>query len=193
MKQYKTACGGTINISNQAASHLAAHSNVLDHLERAINSLQLPASPEKFEREIDMGRPIGRSGIVRTTPLDLDGRATFALRKNRKFPSRVAAVGELGDETSGIVVIARPSLVASRYELITAWVGALARKEPWDATISNQDDFNECLSFWSSTALVYEAETMGLVFESSWREVLSQSRCRFELGERSNPANMSID
>lgn len=193
MKQYKTACGGTINISNHAENHLAAHSNVLDHLGRAISRLQLPISPGKFEREIDMGQLIGRAGIVRTNPLDLNVRATFALRKNRKFLSRVTAVGELGEETSKIVVIARPGSVATQYELITAWVGALARKEPWDATISNQAEFNECLSFWSSTALVYEAETMGPVFESSWREVLTQSRCRFELGERSTPADTPID
>jgi len=179
MNQFTTACGGTINIPQQAKNHLEAHPNVLEHLHEAIAKIHLPVARKKIECEIDLERLIGRSGVVKTVPLQNGERARFALRANRKQPSRVADAGDVGDETSRIVVIARPSHVGAQYDLITAWIGTLARKEPWDASISERKEFIECSNYWSSTALVYDPATMGPVFESSWAEVLSLGKSRF--------------
>lgn len=179
MNQYKTACNGTINISQQAKHHLDAHPNVVKHLHGAIGTMHLPILRKKVECEIDMGRIIGRAGVVKTAPLQIGERARFALRANRKLPSRVANVGELGEETSRIVVIARPNHIESQYDLITAWIGTLAKKEPWDGSIAEPGEFQECLNFWSSTALVYDPAIMGPVFESSWKDILSLGKSRF--------------
>lgn len=179
MNQYRTACNGAINISHQAKRHLDAHPNVVDYLHAAIGKLHLPIHREKFESEIDMGRPIGRAGVIKTVPIQVGDRALFALRANRKLPSRVANAGELGEKTSRIVVVARPSLTENQYDLITAWIGTLAKKEPWDRSIAERGDFHESLRFWSSTALEYDPAVMGPVFESSWKEVLMLGKCRF--------------
>jgi hypothetical protein len=111
MNQYRTACGGAINISEQTQYHLIAHPDVLQHLHAAIGEIHLPAFRKKIEEEIDLERLIGRSGVVKTAPIEIGKPTLFALRANRKLPSRVAKVGVLGEETSKIVVIARPSLI----------------------------------------------------------------------------------
>ena len=180
MNQFKTACNGTINIPQQAKNHLSAHPDVEEHLHAAIGKLHLPIRQKKFESEIDMGRIVGRAGVVKTAPIQIGERALFALRANRKLPSRVANVDELGAETSRIVVVARPSLIENQYDLITAWIGTLARKEPWDGSIAERREFQECLSFWGSAELVYDPANMGPVFESSWKEVLTLGRSRFQ-------------
>lgn len=179
MNQYRTACGGTINIPQQAQHHLIAHPNVGEHLHAAIGKIHFPVIRRKIEAEIDMGHVVGRSGVVRTTPLQIGERALFSLRANRKMPSRVVNAGELGDETSTIVVVARPSLIENQYDLVTSWIGGLARKEPWDGSIVERNEFQECLKFWNATSLVYDPAVMGPVFESSWRDVLSLGKCRF--------------
>lgn len=179
MNQYRTACGGTINITQQARHHLIAHPNVVELLQAAIGEIHLPAVRRKIEEEIDVGRRIGRSGIVKTAPLEIGEPALFSLRANRKLPSRVAGVGELGEATSKIVVVARPSQIENQYDLITSWIGVLAKKEPWDGSIAERREFQECLGFWSTTALIYDPAVMGPVFESSWKDVLSHGRCRF--------------
>jgi hypothetical protein len=179
MTQYETACGGVINIPLQAQYHLVAHPDVVEYLSVAIGKIRLPIVQKKFDEEIEMGQLIGRSGVVNNAPLQIGQRALFSLRTNRKLSSRVANVGELGDETSKIVVIARPSLIVGQYDLITSWIGTLARKEPWDGTITERREFQECLRYWSSTALVYDPTVMGPAFESSWKEILTFGKCRF--------------
>lgn len=179
MIHYKTACGGTINFPHQAQLHLNAHPNVLAHLHAAIGQLHLPAAPRKIEEEIDIGQIIGRSGVIKTEPLRMGERALFSLRTNRIAPSRVVNGGELGGETSKIVVIARPSRIYNQYDLITSWIGTLAKKEPSDKSIAQRAEFDECLDYWCTTALVYDSGTMGPVFESSWYDVLALAKSRF--------------
>ena len=179
MSQYRTACKGGINIPQVVKHHLSAHPDVEEYLHAAIGKLHLPIRQKKFESEIDLGRIIGRAGVAKAAPIEIVGRALFALRANRKLPSRVANVGVLGEETSRIVVVAKPSMIENQYDLITAWIGTLARKEPWDGSIAEPNEFQECLSFWSSKALVYDPATMGPIIESSWKEVLTLGKSRF--------------
>lgn len=179
MIQHKTKCNGVVNVPSQVEQHLNAHPNVVEHLSAAIGKIRLPTSQKKFECEIEMDRIIGRAGIVKTGPLQIGERALFSLRANRKLPSRVANVGKLGEETSRIVVVARPSLIENQYDLITAWIGTLARKEPWDRNISGRREFENCVNFWCCSALVYDPALMGPVFESSWRDILSLGKSRF--------------
>jgi hypothetical protein len=176
MTTYKTRCGGTIHISPRAKNHLQAHPEVLDLLQSAIKKISLPTIDQNYEGEIDLGRVIGRSGVVNTTLLGLEDQALFACRRNRAMPSRVAPAGKVGEETTKIVVLARASGKGKHYELITSWIGTLAKKEPWDRSITSPEEFRECLAFWSSHALVHDPDVMGPAFESSWSEVLSNSR-----------------
>lgn len=179
MNNYETKCGGKINVTHQGWSHLKAHPDVLVYLEEAISKIRLPAKPQKIEFEVDLGRIVGRQGIIETAPVEAEERTLFALRANRKLPSRVASVNTLGRETTRMVVIAKPGRIRNQYDLITSWIGTLARKEPWDPSITSRSQFEECLNFWSSTALVYQPDMMGPVFESSWTDVLSLAESPF--------------
>lgn len=179
MTKYATKCGGTIFISRQAESHLQAHPEVLGLLQGAIKKISLPANAQKYEGEIDMGKLIGRTGVVSATPLEVGDQALFAYRTNRNLPSRVAPIGKIGEETTKIVVIARPSATERQYDLITSWIGTLAKKEPWDRSISGQEEFKACLTFWSSFALLHDPVVMGPVFESSWKKILTGSKSPF--------------
>lgn len=173
--KYKTACGGYLTISACVHSHLLAHPDVIAHLPEAASKLHLPSDGTKLECEVPMGRVIGRAGVVKTPLIQTHDRALFALRNNRKFPSRVSPPGAVGDESTTVVVIAKPRACQDEYELITAWVGALARKEPWDPHISTGEEFEGCLRFWSTTALVFDAATMAPAVESNWAEVLASA------------------
>lgn len=174
LEKHRTACGRFLNIGPRAQMHLAAHPDVLAHLPEAISKTHLPTDGLMLEREVPMGRVIGRGGLVKTPPIGMDSEALFALRHNRKFPSRIAPLGAVGAESSTVVLIAKPSAsVLGEYELITAWIGVLARKEPWDPSISLREEFDECLRFWSTSALVFDDATMTSPIVSSWAEVLS--------------------
>lgn len=179
MNNYETKCGGKINVTHQGWNHLKAHPDVLVHLEEAISKIRLPATPQKIEFEVDMGRIVGRQGIIETAPVDAKERTLFAIRANRKLPSRVASMNTAGSETTRMVVIAKPGRIKNHYHLITSWIGTFAKKEPWDSTIATRSQFEECLNFWSSIALVYQPDVMGPVFESSWTDVLALAESPF--------------
>jgi hypothetical protein len=126
-----------------------------------------------------MGYVVGRAGVVKTDAVRLEDHASFAVRKGRTFPSRVASPGAIGTESTTVVVIAKPVAAEAHYELITAWIGVLAAKEPWDPSISSQEEFKACLRFWSTTALVFDPTVIGPVRNSCWQEVLTLSESRF--------------
>jgi len=82
-------------------------------------------------------------------------------------------VGVRGPETSKVSVIGFPARGEEGvYILITAWVGGLAKREPWDKNIRTEAERQECLAFWCKEALVYDEEVMGSPFTSSWEDVL---------------------
>lgn len=179
MATYVTKCGGIINVSPRVKNHLQAHPQVFDLLRKAVELISLPTSMQKYEGEIDFGRVIGRSGVTRTPLLGFADYTCFAVRKNRTMPSRVAPLGQVGEETTKMVVLARPTAVEKQYDLITAWIGTVAKKEPWDPSITSSDEFSDCLRFWSSHALVYDPDVMTPVVLSSWADVLVSSKWRF--------------
>ena len=172
--KYRTACGGFILISQKAEDHLKAHPEVREIIHEAIGQIKLP-STGLLSTEVELGRVIGKKTRVDTPLCDLDNKILFARRIGRDKPSRVAPSGSVGEDSTKIVVLARPSRSESRtYDLLTSWIGLLARKEPWDKSITNHEEFQECLGFWCSNALIHDPAVMGDIFESTWRDVLGE-------------------
>jgi hypothetical protein len=169
---YRTACGATIELTERSRQHLAAHPDAFDILPEAIGKLRLPRQSHS-EMEVDMGRIVGITTCISTPTIAPDDKTFFALRNGRQLPSRVIT-GSLGTPTSKVVVIAKKEQ-SGRNFLVTAWIGVLAKKEPWDRFIKGPHQFQECLDFWCSRALVHEPETMGPVFESTWKQILDTS------------------
>ncbi len=171
MREFKTACGGRVIVPRKAEDHLVAHPEVRDLLPEAIGRVVLPRNGAFLSAEVEMERIVGRSGCVKTPPIDLTDRLLFAQRIGRDKPSRVI-VGE-GEETTKVVILAFSSREeAGTYVLVTSWVGSLAPKEPWDRMITSEEEYQRCLQFWCSNALVWDPTVMSDTFESSWEEVL---------------------
>lgn len=169
--KYITKNNHTIELSERSAQHLKAHPEVSKYLSEAI-SLSTPESGKFQEVEIDLGRPIGNSGLVSGIQVTSGEPTTFALRNGRVHPSRVI-VGNPGDVTNMLTIVIKP-IKPTTFVLITAWVGGLAKKEPWDPNIKSPSEKIDCLNFWCSHALSYKPDLMGEVFESTWDDVLSK-------------------
>ncbi len=174
MRKYRTACGGTIVVPTKAEDHLRAHPEVGALLPEAIGLVVLPSDGAFLSTEVEMGRVVGRSGCVQTPPISPSDRSLFAQRVGRERASCV--IMGVGEETTKVAILASPSRQeAGTYVLVTAWVGTLARKEPWDPMIRSQEEYQECLRFWCSNALVWDPAVMSEPFESSWDEVLKST------------------
>ncbi len=172
MKKYVTACGGAIVVPRKAEEHLRAHPEVREILAEAIGKVSLPRDGGFLAIEVEMGRVVGLSGCMEALRIKVDDQAYFAQRIGRDKPTRVLP-GARGVETTKVVVLAFPARgEAGTYVLVSSWVGTLAPKEPWDANIRSQEEFQESLDFWCSHALVHDSEVMGPVFESTWEEIL---------------------
>ena len=172
MKKYVTACGGTIVVPCKAEEHLRAHPEVREILAEAIGKVSLPSSGEFLATEVNMGRVVGLYGCVEAPRIKVDDRAYFAQRIGRDKPTRVIP-GARGVETTKVVVLAFPARgETGKYVLVSSWVGSLGHKEPWDANIQSQEEYQKSLDFWCSHALVHDSEVMGSVFESTWEEIL---------------------
>ena len=171
MRKFKTFCGGTIVVPRKAEDHLLAHPEVDLLLPEAIARVRLPQDGAFLSAEVEIGRIVGRSGCVQTSPITISDRTLFAQRVGREKPSRVI-VGE-GEKTTKVVVLAFASREeAGTYVLVTSWVGSLAPKEPWDQNINTEREYQECVRFWCSNALVWDPAVMSEPFESTWRDVL---------------------
>lgn len=170
--KYSTKNNYTIELSERSAQHLKAHPEVAKYLSEAI-SISTPESGLFQEIEIDLGRPIGNSGLVSGVQVTSSQPTTFAQRNGRPRPSRVV-VGNPGDVTNMLTIVIKPIKPAT-FVLITAWVGGLAKKEPWDTSIKSASEKLACLNFWCSHALSYKPDLMDEVFQSTWDNVLSMA------------------
>ena len=169
---YTTACGGRLVVPRKTREHLLAHPDVVGLLDEVTGLIQLPSDGSFLATEVNLGRVLGRSGCVATTPISMNESTLFAQRVAREKPTRVV-VGMEGPKTSLVALLAFASREPGRtYVLITAWRGPIAPKEPWDKTLGSEGEKAVALKFWCHNALVYDPAVMGEPFESTWEEVL---------------------
>lgn len=172
--EYRTRDGGRILVSPPAKLHLAAHPEVGAVIEEAVSRIKLPSDRTEIWTEIEMSRIVGVSGCVEARRIRETDLTTFAWRKERKHPSRVA-VGAEGRPVSTVVVRALPTANLWIYLLATAYVGTKAPLEPWDPELKTAQEKDESLDFWCTHALVYNHAVMGLPFQFSWYEILCRT------------------
>lgn len=169
--QYTTANGRTIFVTPSARHHLAAHPEVSAVLEEAMLRLD-PIAGRFLRREVDLGRVLGRSGCVETRPIAFDEPALFAQRIGRQKPSRVI-VGAPGPECRTVVIIAQPNPKRDGHNLMTAYVGTLAPREPWDPSLRPSEKITS-VKFWCRHALVYDESVMDPPERASWKDILQR-------------------
>ena len=183
---HQTACGKTVEITERSVAHLGAHADISPFLPEAISKAVFPVDGDLIA-EVDLGRLIGRRGATSHDLVCLDQPVLFAQRVNRPYPTRVA-VGVAGEETTRVVLIAGRNRSEPRSLFLrTAWIGTKSMREPWDMAIESQQEFDACLHFWSSSALIHDAAAMGQPFVSTWREVLRHAGCKYALPRSTVP------
>lgn len=170
---YQTKDGGKIVLNAGTKEHLAAHPEAALYLQEAFVLVELPQDGSELSLNVDLNRPLGKAGCLVVPEVGLDDVAQFAFRKARRGASRIVIPeGEL-PTVSTMAIKAVPTKDPKIYRLITAYVGGLAPREPWDAS---SEQLEESIQFWSRHALVYTPAVMSEPFSSTWREVIAQSQ-----------------
>jgi len=168
---YKTNCGGNIIITVKVKSHLEVHPGIHDLIPEIASRVTLPTDSSRLARQVSLGRVVGQSSLINTKKIGLSETAWFAVRKNRMKASRV--VPDAGPADTDLVSIVANPVEKKSYELVTAWFGAMAPKEPWDPDLADDPSaYDESINFWCRHALVYDPELMRKPFRSSWNNIL---------------------
>ena len=169
-----TKRGGSMNISNKVVRHLKAHPGIIEIIPEVLSKVNLPGDRSNFKCSHRFEKVVGKSGLILTKPITLSEITWFAQRNDRLMPSRVIPDSS-SIETDIVSLIATPAEDNS-YELVSAWFGEFAPKEPWDPDLaSDPPAYEESIHFWCSHGLVYTSETMLEPFESTWGNILKMT------------------
>ena len=168
---YKTGCGGSIILTEGVREHLEAHPGILDLIPEIASRVILPTNGSRLASKISLGRVVGQSSLTNTQKIGLSETAWFAVRKNRMKASRV--VPDAGPVDTDLVSIVANPIEKKSYELVTAWFGGMAPKEPWDPDLAGDPPaYEESINFWCSHAFVHDPAVMNEPFESMWGKIL---------------------
>ena len=167
----KARCGGFINLTDSLREHLEAHPEILDLIPEIVSKVNIPTDGCRLASQTSLGRVVGQSSLIKTQKIGLSETAWFAIRKNRMKASRV--VPDAGPADTDLVSIVANPVEKKSYELVTAWFGAMAPKEPWDPDLADDPSaYDESINFWCRHALVYDPELMRKPFRSNWNKIL---------------------
>ena len=171
--ELQTDRGGTVVISDDTQRHLEAHPGIIDLLTEAIIKIKLPTMPQQLQLQVDLGRIVGKSSLLETPQITATTPCWFAKRQGRLGPSRV--IPDIGPAETSVISIIANAITSDRYELVSAWYGGMAPKEPWDPDLADDPlAYEESINFWCSHALVYDPDVMDESFESTWKKVLQK-------------------
>tara|TARA_B100000959_G_scaffold120267_1_gene126365 strand:+ start:2881 stop:3402 length:522 start_codon:yes stop_codon:yes gene_type:complete len=168
---YKTGCGGSIYLTEGVREHLKAHPGILALIPEIVSRVTLPTDGSRLASQTSLGRVVGQSSLIGTEKIGLSETAWFAIRKNRMKASRV--VPDAGPSDTDLVSIIANPIEKKSYELVTAWFGVMAPKEPWDLDLVDDPvAYEESINFWCGHALVHDPKVMDEPFESMWWKIL---------------------
>ena len=166
-----------ILVPKKTIEHLEAHKEVFnvlkEALDRAKKEIVKQDYPEILVTGIEFDTIVGKSGAKKVKYIDFEEETTFALRIGRPYPSRVV-LGEMID--CNIVTVIAKKIDSNTYELLTAFIGKPALREPWDELTPTE--LEESLKFWSEYALIYDPEIMGPIGLSSFKEILEYKKTK---------------
>ena len=168
---FKTKCGGSIHLTDSVKEHLEAHPGILGLIPVIASRVILPIDGGRLTCQISLERVVGQSSLIETQKIGLSETGWFAIRKNRMKDSRV--VPDAGPVDTEIVSIVADPVEKNTYELVTAWVGSFAPKEPWDPDLADDPSaYKASINFWCRHALVHDLAVMDEPFRSTWEKVL---------------------
>ena len=168
---FKTKCGGSIHLTDSVKEHLEAHQVILGLIPVIASRVILPIDGGRLTSQISLERVVGQSSLIETQKIGLSETAWFAIRKYRMKASRV--VPDAAPVDTEIVSIVADPVEKNTYELVTAWFGSFAPKEPWDPDLADDPSaYKASINFWCNHALVHDLAVMDEPFRSTWEKVL---------------------
>ena len=169
---FKTKCGGFMHLTTNVKNHLEAHAGILELIPEIASRVILPIDGGRLTCQISLERVVGQSSLIETQKIGLSETAWFAIRKYRMKASRV--VPDAAPVDTEIVSIVADPVEKNTYELVTAWFGSFAPKEPWDPDMAdNPSVYEESINFWCSHALVHDPELMEQHFKSTCKNIIN--------------------
>ncbi len=167
-----TADKQPIFVSKSNLDHLQAHDNVLPFLEEATALIHLPKNDSFYRKSICLGRVIGSNNCVSTDIISPYTPSTFATRTGRQLPTRIT-INHRPSPCDSVSVIAVCN--NKKWQLITAYIGPLAPREPHDSYfLDHPEELAEALRFWCCHALIYEANWSN-IFVSTWQDIINSN------------------
>jgi hypothetical protein len=125
------------------------HRDVLHLLAEAVSKVDFSKFDDIVRGQVDMGRIVGSTACVRTSPTD---QIVYARRVGRDQDTRFVMNRE-HEPTRFVSFIA----TKKRKTLITAYFGTLSPREPWDK-FNNPQDRYEAIAFWEQHTLVFGSQ-----------------------------------
>jgi len=172
---FKTGCGGSIHLTDSVKEHLEAHAGILGLIPEIVSRVTLPTDGSRLASQTSLGRVVGQSSLISTKKIGLSETAWFAIRKSRMKASLV--VPNASPVDTDLVSIVANLVEKNSYELVTAWYGEFAPKEPWDPDLADDlSAYEESINFWCRHALVYDPEVMDEPFESTWEDIVNDRK-----------------
>lgn len=151
---YKTA--DKMNVQANIA-HMQQHLDVIPFLDEVVSKIDTK-NQEFIKVSIEMGRIIGKTNLVKTTP---DDEIVYAIRTGRRILTRFVK-NRQGDDCSTVCIILK-KLDGIRYKLLTAYIGRLGEKEAGDHSIQTEEEYATCKGFWDHHALTWD-ETVDVTY-----------------------------
>ncbi len=144
---YKLNDGRTLFFNRE---HMNAHKDVIPFIKIAFSKAIL--TEEKIQKiTIDFGQTIGKTSCVK---IDENDHIIYEKRDGRKWPSKFVLNKEPIDSSSVCLVIKRTKY-DNVYRLITAYIGTASEREEFDLNVTDPDEKQRIIDFWSTRALVY--------------------------------------
>jgi hypothetical protein len=139
----KTANGVTVHDRYNSHNHVE-----VSLVKEALAKVEMPAELDFAVIEVEMGRNVGKSNLVKT---GIDDIIVYAKRPNRNGWTAFVKDRQRTDCSSVVVILKR--IAINELVLITSWIGKKSPHEPWDPKATK-----ESLPFWRTHAIVWGSE-----------------------------------
>jgi hypothetical protein len=139
-------------------SHFHQHPEVFRYLTEALNMLLDKGALDNLQgtlkTSVDFAEPIGTTDCIPTEPED---EIFYAQRRGRKTFTRFVK-NKQAPECSTLTMVLAQGNKPNRINVITAYIGYQAEREPLDNSIKTQEEFARCVEFWKNHALIEKSQ-----------------------------------
>ena len=147
-----------LKVYNRKRSHIHKEGGLSRELLReALRKIEFPEEEEFKKYELNLKRPIGETTCVQTFEND---KVVAVYRLGRQGTTPMV-LGRSPEKCSWITVILKkfqddsygPKLI-----VVTAFIGAGSKPEPWDRNLKTKAEREEAKKFWDQHALVFNPD-----------------------------------